>query len=86
MKDLYVRFENQAEMVQVCMGLGLMFQYADQPPRLCAGNHQFSICEVGDIPGRTGWHVNIRVQDPEWDYSLLEPYLVYPPQPFCVWS
>ncbi len=86
MKDLYLRFESQAEMFQVCAMLEWVIEVPDQSPRLCAGNHQYSICEVGQIPGRIGWHVNVRVTDTDWNYSGLVPYIVYPTQPVCMWA
>ena len=54
--------------------------------RVSQGSHQFSLWVVGEIPGVEGWHVNLRVIDPEFDVSSLEPFVVHPTSPRCVWA
>ena len=33
-----------------------------------------------------GWHVNLRVVDPEFDVSSLEVFCIHPQQPVCIWA
>lgn len=66
--------------------LGMACTDEDGTERLAQGGHQWAAWEVGDIPGCTGWHVNMRVLDPDLDLSSLEPYRAYPAAPYCVWA
>lgn len=54
--------------------------------RASQGSHQFALWEVGSIEGIDGWHVNLRVIDPEFDVTSLEPFAVHPTSPLCVWA
>lgn len=54
--------------------------------RASQGSHQFALWEVGEIPGIEGWHVNLRVIDPEFDVSSLEPFAAHPTSPRCIWA
>lgn len=58
----------------------------DRIERVSQGSHQYALWEVGEIPGKDGWHVNLRVIDPNFDVSSLESYRVYPQQPVCIWA
>ena len=50
------------------------------------GGHQYALWPLGEIVGYEGFHVNLRLIDPELDVSYLEPYMVYPTNPRCVWA
>jgi hypothetical protein len=54
--------------------------------RISQGGHQWAIWCVGEIEGVEGFHVNLRLIDPELDVSSLEPYAVTPRNPRCVWA
>ena len=85
MTDLFLRFDTQQDMMTTFRGLGLTYT-DDDIEHVAQGGHQYALWEVGHIPGREGWHVNIRIIDPNFDVSSLEPYQVFPANPFCVWS
>ncbi len=53
---------------------------------LIHATHQYALCEVGEIPGREGWHLNIRVIDEAFDMTWAAPFLVHPQQPKVVWA
>jgi hypothetical protein len=84
MIDLFLKFTDQAKALSVMQS----FTYTDEEGtiHLAQGSHQHALWEVGELPGREGWHVNLRVLDPEMDLSALEPYRVYPATPDCVWA
>jgi hypothetical protein len=86
MTDLYLRFDNQQDMMTTFRELNLTYTDDDDIEHVAQGGHQYALWEVGNIPGREGWHVNIRIIDPNFDVSSLEPYQVFPANPFCVWS
>ena len=54
--------------------------------KVSQGGHQYAAHEVGELPDTTGWHLNLRVVDPEFDVSSLEQYAVSPRNPRCVWA
>jgi len=49
-------------------------------------SHQFAAHEVGSIPNKDGWHLNVRLIDQDFDLSTLEPYRIIPANPVCVWA
>jgi hypothetical protein len=81
MTDIFLRFNDYDHMIIILKTLDMIID--DIPNQ---GSHQYALWEVGHIPGREGWHVNIRIIDPSFDVSSLEPYQVFPANPFCVWS
>ena len=50
------------------------------------GGHQFAAYEVGEISGVEGYHLNVRVVDPEFDVSSLAEFEVLPRNLRCVWA
>ena len=54
--------------------------------KVSQGGHQYAAHEVGLIDGVEGWHLNLRVVDPEFDVSSLEQYAVSPRNPKCTWA
>jgi hypothetical protein len=86
MTDLFLRFDTQQDMMTTFRELGLTYTDDDDTEHVAQGGHQYALWEVGHIPGREGWHVNIRVIDPNLDVSSLEPYQVFPANPVCVWA
>lgn len=84
MIDYYLRFTDQTEALTVMSA----FTYTDDVGNtyLSQGGHQYALWEVGQIPNKDGWHVNLRVVDPTLDLSSVEPFRVYPDHPFCVWA
>jgi hypothetical protein len=84
MTDIYLKFQDQSEALSIMID----FTYTDDEGtvHLSQGSHQYALWEVGEIPGKSGYHVNIRVIDPEFDISTLLEYQVYPDKPFCVWA
>jgi hypothetical protein len=85
MTDHYLRFPDQPAALSAFAALG-MTHTTDDAEQLSQGSHQFALHEVGEIPGLEGWHVNLRVIDPELDVSSLEPFAVHPRNPVNVWA
>jgi hypothetical protein len=86
MIDLLLRFNSQQDMMITFRELSLTYTDDDGIEYVAQGGHQYALWEVGHIPGREGWHVNIRIIDPNFDVSSLEPYQVFPANPVCVWA
>ena len=86
MIDLYLRFADQAEMLSVLEPLGMTYTDDEGNVQVSQGGHQSAAWEVGEIAGKEGWHLNVRVVDPEFDVSGLEQYSVQPRNPVCVWA
>lgn len=86
MKDLFLKFDNQEHMMQVFTSLNMVIESLSGEPCITQANHDYSVYEVGDIPGKSGWHVNMRILNLDWDYSVVVPYQVHPMQPYCVWA
>jgi hypothetical protein len=92
MIDLYLRFDTQQDALAALRLLGITRiiepqDEADEPvEHISQGSHQYALWEVGEIPGIDGYHINIRIVDPNFDISSLEPYRVYPKNPVCIWA
>jgi hypothetical protein len=86
MIDLYLRFTDQLEAISVLQPLGMTYTDDEGVEQISQGSHQFALCIVGEIPGLTGYHINIRQIDESMDLSSLDSYRVYPPYPVCVWA
>jgi hypothetical protein len=88
MTDHYFRFPDQATMLEALRPLGMTYTTeGDEPVEMVSqGGHQFAAHEVGEISGVEGWHLNLRVVDPEFDVTSLEQYAVSPRQPRCVFA
>lgn len=86
MTDLYLRFTNRDAMLDTLRPLGMTYTDDEQVERASQGSHRYALWEVGEIHGIDGWHVNLRVIDPEFDVSSLEPFTVHPTSPLYVWA
>lgn len=86
MIDLYLRFDSHESMLNVIRPLNMIYIDDQGNEHVSAGGHDYAAWEVGEIPGRTGYHVNMRVIDPNFDYSALVPYQVHPKDPSYRWA
>lgn len=84
MTDLYLKFTDQSEALSVMQS----FTHTDEDGNifLGQGGHKWALWVVDQIPQTDGYHVNLRVIDPELDVLALEPYTVTPKNPVCVWA
>lgn len=86
MTDLFLRFDDQQHMMTMFTELGLTYTDENDVEHVAQGGHDYAPWEVGEIPNRSGWHVNMRILNTNFDMTALEPYLVFPNQPVCVWA
>ena len=86
MTDHYLRFDTPEAMLDALRPLGMTYTDDEGTEHAIQGSHQFALWVLGEIPGVEGWHVNLRVVDPEFDVSSLEPYCVFPGSPVCIWA
>lgn len=86
MIDLFLRFDSQEQMLEIMTSMNLTYKDEEQNTRVSTGGHEYALWEVGEIPHKDGYHVNMRVIDPTFDTTPLEPYQVFPQQPVCVWA
>lgn len=84
--DLFFRFADQTEMLAALEPLGMTYLNQIGVMHLSQGSEQYAAWEVGEIPEYSGWHLNVRQIDPEFDLSSLTQYEVYPSKPVCVWA
>jgi hypothetical protein len=83
-QDYYLRFSDQQQALEVMQS----FTYTDDEgnTHLSQGGHDYALWEVGILDETDSWHINLRVINPELDVSALEPYMVTPRNPKCVWA
>jgi len=91
MRDYYLRFPDQATMLEALRPLGMTYtveatEDTEATEQISQGGHQYSAWEVGLIEGSEDWHYNLRVVDPEFDVSSLEQYQVFPKAARCIWA
>ena len=86
MTDYFLKFTDQSEMFSILEPLGMTYVDEEGNLHVSQGGHKYAAWEVGTIEGKDGWHLNVRVVDPEMDVSVLEQYAVYPKNPVCVWA
>jgi hypothetical protein len=88
MTDHYFRFPDQATMLSALRPLGMTYMTeGDEPVEMVSqGGHQYALHEVGELPEATGYHLNVRVVDPEFDVSSLAEFEVIPTNPRCIWA
>lgn len=86
MTDYFLKFQSEAHMLESLEPLGMVFVDEEGVSHVSQGGHQYTAWVVGEISGVEGWHLNLRVIDPEFDVSALEPYAVQPQNPVCVWA
>ena len=93
MLDLYLRFKDEAECISVLEPLGMTYVNEDGIVCVSQGGHQYAEWTIGFLPSGTDekgetiymWCINIRQIDMDMDLSSLDPYLVNPKAPRCVW-
>ena len=84
--DHYFRFPDQATMLSALRQLGMTYTTEEPVEMVSQGGHQFAAHEVGELPEATGYHLNLRVVDPEFDVSSLAEFEVFPRNLRCVWA
>ena len=88
MIDKYYKFPDQATMLSALRPLGMTYTTeGDEPVEMVSqGGHQYATWTVGEIEGVEGFHLNVRVVDPEFDVSSLAEFEVFPRNLRCVWA
>jgi len=88
MRDTFYKFSDQATMLEALRPLGMTYTTeGDEPVEMVSqGGHQYATWTVGEIEGIEGFHLNLRVVDPEFDVSSLAEFEVYPTNPRCIWA
>jgi hypothetical protein len=86
MKDLYYRFKDEQEMFDYLLMADMAFVDNEENIIAMSGNHQYASWVVGTIEGIDGYHYNLRLIDEDFGVSLLEPFIVVPVNPKCVWA
>jgi hypothetical protein len=84
--DHYLRFPDQPAALAAFAALGMTYTDDDLVEHASQGSHQFALWVVGLIEGVEGFHVNLRVVDPDFDVSSLAEYEVSPRNPVCIWA
>jgi hypothetical protein len=85
LKDYFYKFPDQATMLSALRLLGMTYTTEDVE-MVSQGGHQYAAHEVGEISGVDGYHLNLRVVDPEFDVSSLAEFEVIPINPRCIWA
>jgi hypothetical protein len=85
MTDYFYKFPDQATMLSALRPLGMTYT-TDDVEMVSQGGHQFAAHEVGELPEAIGYHLNLRVVDPEFDVSSLAEFEVIPTNPRCIWA
>lgn len=101
MKDLYLRFENAAEMRHILLEFGFSEEegqlYHDTISLDIIGKITFQeqpqevvegifIDEPESSEYDKGYHANIRIPEDDIDTSILDPYAILPETPSRVWA
>lgn len=84
--DHFLKFPTESDMLDALRPLGMTYTDDEGTEHAIQGSHQFALWVLGEIPGIEGWHVNLRVVDPEFDVSSLEVFCIHPQQPVCIWA
>jgi hypothetical protein len=89
--DHFLKFPDQPTALEVLRSLGMTYtteatEDSEPTEQFSQGGHQWALWVVDSIEGVEGFHVNLRVIDPELDVSMLEEYAVTPRNPRCVWA
>jgi hypothetical protein len=85
MIDFYYKFIDEAQMLEVLTANSMTY-IDDEGVHALQGGHQYAAWVVGEINGYEGYHYNLRLVDLNFDVTGLEPYLVNPQNPACVWA
>ena len=64
----------------------VQIEETEEVERISQGGHDYALWEVGSIEGVSGWHINVRVVNVDFDVSSLEQYVVHPTNPRVVWA
>jgi len=86
MKDLYLRFADESEAHAVLTPFGLAYVGGSEALLFTTRQGGIDLDVIGEIPGRSGFHANLRVMDDDMDVSSLDPYVVNPANPVRVWA
>ena len=88
MTDYFYKFPDQVTMLSALRPLGMTYMTeGDEPAEMVSqGGHQYATWTVGEIEGVEGFHLNVRVVDPEFDVSSLAEFEVFPRNLRCVWA
>jgi hypothetical protein len=86
MIDLFLRFDDVDMMLTALRPHAMTYTDDDDQEHVSAGGHDYALYVLGEIPGRSGHHVNLRIISTTFDHSFLEPYSVNPAQPYCRWA
>ena len=88
MTDYFYKFPDQVTMLSALRPLGMTYMTeGDEPVEMVSqGGHQYATWTVGEIEGVEGFHLNVRVVDPEFDVSSLAEFEVIPTNPRCIWA
>ena len=84
MKDLCLRFTDEAAMLSALRSV--CEAHTIDGVEQIADSEKYALDIVGEIPGRSGFHANLRVMDDDMDVSSLDPYVVFPANPVRVWA
>lgn len=85
MTDFCLRFPDEATAFAAAQELGAVIQTEDGE-RLVSFTDRYAIGVIGEIPGETGWHVNLRIVDGSPLPEELAPFVVTPATPYRVWA
>jgi len=86
MTDLYYKFPDQTTAIEALSANGMTYTDDDGVEHPSQGGHDFAMWEVGSIEGVSGWHINVRLVNVDFDVSSLEQYVVTPRNPKTVWA
>jgi hypothetical protein len=91
-RDYYLKFTDQQQALEVMQSFTYDAEVTGEDGEVTTekqfsqGGHQWALWVVDSIEGVEGFHVNLRVIDPELDVSMLQEYAVTPRNPRCVWA
>jgi hypothetical protein len=86
MIDYYCKFIDENQMLEVLTANAMTYTDHEGNNIVNQGGHQYAAWVVGTINGYDGYHYNLRLVDLNFDVTSLEPYLVNPQNPACVWA
>lgn len=86
MIDYRLRFPTIALALAVLRPFGMTYMPEEGNEQFIKGSHQWALDIVGEILGKEGFHINLRLVDITIDVTSLNDYLVYPSSPHRVWA
>lgn len=86
MKDIFYRFPDKLIALDQLEPFGMAFVNENNERCFLQGTHDFALCEVGEILGVDGWHVNLRLCNDSIDVSAVDEFIVKPNTPKVVWA